>query len=404
MDIFVIDPETWEPIGDPIKYRESTIWTERFQPSGSATITSKNISYMRQKLPIGTLVSHRRTREVFIVETHSIEAVENTKQIKIECNSLTSYINHRVIGNISGESYKGFIHSNVPSMAKILYNSFVNTTNYDMTINPPVASAYKNINDAIPNLVITDSVTVPAGLSNPTIRRYFDPGYIANYINKLLQYIPSGFRIIRPGPNNDGKVITVTTGGSYNTTQTTNITALRMDLYTGTDRSIDQDDVEPVIFDALGKDLQQPSYLFSSGVFKNEAHIVLPTGAIFAYNQQEIDPLGTGLTGTQSALSGLNRRVLFIDGGTPEDGYDTDEWEDYSIDQAEKELEDHKKYSLVDGEVSYFADQKFGVDYFLGDVVTVRGEYGQVAKARVTEFIMNEDKDGERNFPGFTYI
>ena len=57
-----------------------------------------------------------------------------------------------------------------------------------------------------------------------------------------------------------------------------------------------------------------------------------------------------------------------------------------------------------DGEVEPNHSFKYGKDYFLGDIVTVRNEYGMEANARITEVIESFDESGHSIIPTFEYI
>lgn len=387
MDLTVIDSSTWMPTGAPLTHYKSLIWTERYVDTSSFELTTYAVKHTMDKLPLGTLVSLRQSREVMRVESHEITHEGNEVQVlTVRGYSLTSYLDYRVIGEKRGKKYQAMTNSNLASAAVLLYNSFVNPDAFDLTIR--AAAYYKNPKDAIPNVAVTESTgEFATSTQGPGSLRYLNPGTIREPVKNFLLYRPYGLRIVRP-PYSAYK-ISVAQDGVVTYPWTEDITELCFDLYKGIDRSSEQSTNEAVVFDTEIDDLIQPSYLLGVKSVRTEAHICLDTKAVFA---QSSDP------------SGLSRRVIFLDGGEPETGFDQTEWEDHNIAVAEKLLEDYKRVSIVDGEVSPQSKIKFNRDYFLGDLVTVRGRYGALSQARVTEFIRAQDENGETNYPGLSYI
>lgn len=387
MDLTLIDPSSWMPIGAPVTHYRTLIWNERFFEPSSFELTSYAVAKTREALPLGALVSLRQSREIMQVEQHEITLEgEGVETLKVTGQSLTSYLDHRVIGEKRGTKYKANNNSYLASGLLLLYNSFVNSAAWDLTTR--TSAYYKNPKDAIPNSAVTDSTGELAdGTQGLSLQQWLEPGTIKEPVRNFLSYRPYGLRIVRP-PHSAYK-ISITQAGVFSYPWTNNITELCFDVFKGVDRSFEQSVVPAVIFDTDIDDLINPNYMLSVGSLKTEVHICLDTKAIFA---QSSDP------------SGLDRRVIFLDGGAPEDGFDQTEWENYNLGVANGVLDDHKELALVDGEVSPQSKLRFGVDYFLGDVVSVRGQYGAMSTARVTEFIRAKDENGIVSYPGLSYV
>ena len=47
---------------------------------------------------------------------------------------------------------------------------------------------------------------------------------------------------------------------------------------------------------------------------------------------------------------------------------------------------------------------KYGRDFFIGDIVQIRNEFGMEAQARIKEFIRSCDSTGYKEYPTFTLI
>jgi hypothetical protein len=65
---------------------------------------------------------------------------------------------------------------------------------------------------------------------------------------------------------------------------------------------------------------------------------------------------------------------------------------------------DNKFTKVVDGEIVPDIQFKYGVHYYLGDVVELQGNSGIVQNARVTEYIRTQDESGERAYPTVTVL
>lgn len=383
IDLVVVDPVTWLPIGAPLSYYNSLIWTERFLEDSDMVLKTYDVKRTMELLPLMSLVSIRQSKELIIVENHSIETDENDVEfLTVTGRSLTSYLHHRVIGEKRNVKYQAMNSSPLGSGLILLYNSFVNDQAWDLTTG--TSAYYKNPNDAIPNCVITDSTgEIAAGTSGPSEQRWLEPGTIDGPIRNFFREKPYGLRALRP--KNSTNKITVAQNQVISSTFVTNIPQLCIDVFTGVNRSADQTVNPPVIFDTEIDDLINPNYLYSVGGLKTEVHIALNDQAVFA---------------RRSDYSGLGRRVLFLDGGDPEEGFDPSQWDDYNIRVAQALLASRGQMSIVDGAVSPQSKVRYGVDYNLGDLVSVRGRYGLINKARVTEYIRAYDAGtGYTNYP-----
>lgn len=392
MDIFLINKATWRPYDHPLRNYSSLIWTERFAEDSDFELESYDVDYYEEHLPIGTLVSIRGSVEVMIVEEQSIDVDDaDIEVIKIKGKSLTSYLDHRVVGEIRNVKYEtAAAYTNTGTALMLLYNSFVNDQAFDYT--KAAAAYYKNPLDAFFYTVITDSTTTD---TSSAVKRIMTPGPIRPMMDTLLKEGPFGLRMFRPiSPH--GNVITIDASGVITSTPTIDIPQLRFDIYNGLDKSSSQSTYAPLVLDVAQDDLMQPKYVNTQVNYKSEAHIMTDTKSVFAYSDQfpEIE-----------TYSGINRRVRFVDPGQTEDGITATDFENYSIRVAENMLriENYKK-NLIDGAVSPQAKKKFGVDYFLGDILTVRGRYGLTIDARVTEYIRAENYAGESGYPTLEYI
>jgi hypothetical protein len=59
---------------------------------------------------------------------------------------------------------------------------------------------------------------------------------------------------------------------------------------------------------------------------------------------------------------------------------------------------------LIDGEVVISSEFKLGVNYDLGDIVTLQGTHGAYENARIIEYIHTNDATGHKEYPTVTVI
>lgn len=74
------------------------------------------------------------------------------------------------------------------------------------------------------------------------------------------------------------------------------------------------------------------------------------------------------------------------------------------VERGQEKLAETGTVITFDGEVEPNHSFIYGKDYFLGDIVTVRNEYGVEANARITEVIESFDGSGHSIIPTFEYI
>lgn len=399
MDLFVLDSETWKPKGAPFYKYDSLIWTERYFGDSEFELKSLAVDLIIELFEIETLVGIRQSDEVMMVEEMVLDTDDQGREkITIRGRSLSSYIRHRVVGELRSVKYAmPKDYTNLDAGLVLLYNSLVNNTSYDYTKGADVY--FKNPKDAIPNSAITCSTDVNSG---DAATRWITPGPIDGMILDWFSIEPFGFRVLRPTQST--KHISIDASGNVIKTDVPNSEKLCFDVFSGIDRTFSQSDrtfaksvVKPVILDVNYNDLRGPNYLRSVSNLKTEAHIGTDTKALFAYNLQESDP-------PYSEASGLARRVIYLDGGEPEEGSSAAEFEADVIKSAQEELSDYIKVMMVDGSVSPESSVVYGSDYFLGDVVSIRGRYGAISNYRVTEFIRTKEGTAEESYPTLEFV
>lgn len=168
-------------------------------------------------------------------------------------------------------------------------------------------------------------------------------------------------------------------------------------LIAGTDRSVDQDENEPVVFSDDLDNLVSSDYEKDMTGYANVAYI--------AGEGEGSDRVWAGIdiTGGQTGISGLDRRELFADArdlqktSTDSSGNETTltDAEYYAQLQARglEKLKDAQYTESFEGEADWGTYQ-YRVDYDVGDIVTIRNRFGISANIRIVAVEEIEDEDG----------
>jgi hypothetical protein len=162
---------------------------------------------------------------------------------------------------------------------------------------------------------------------------------------------------------------------------------LRFNIYAGSDRTTRQTTYPAIVFSSDLDNLSNETELNSISGFKNVAYVFSQNGSEIVYAD-----------GYSVETIGFNRRVLYVD------ARDVDEpagatLTSILVNKGKDELAKARPLQAFDGEVSQFGAYKYGVDYFLGDLVEVRNSDGVASMMRVTEQIFVSDAEGERSYP-----
>ncbi len=414
----------------------SMIFTERHIEYGDFQLKTYDIANTAALLPEETLISHRETGDVHMVEDHSIDLDElGRPQLVITGRSIDMYIDHRYVeSNYNKRRQMRKAYSAMGAAAVLLYNAFDNNSGKDVTRGDkdgetPELNDYSwNTLDRIPNVCITDSA-----VDDGDVREWFlNEGMLGPQLKEILTKGRMGIRIIRP-MGTSGKVLTVKSAlaerGDIVRTQTDDIQMLRFDLYTGLDRTVNQSTNPRVQFRALHDDLDKIKRLVSKKDYKTIVEIISSVGgADVARNATERD------------FSGLRRRVMAYDAGTPDlppepqkpaelgknatraqreqRQEDMDTWiEKHAIwdnkrdrivadfktaneKAADRELIKARRINMLSGDISPLAPYKFKVDYNLGDKVTLVDDDGFEQTMVVAEYIRTDDDEGDHGYPG----
>jgi hypothetical protein len=367
MDIFKfknpVSPTRMEQ-GEILNGFSSKLWVERYRNSGEFTLVAPSDSGMREKLPIGTFVSHMDTVEVMIVENHEINDNKGSEsEIVITGRGFETFLENRIVGS----------NKNFPISATLTDFTINAAFTWDQAViligNHILATSLLDDNYEIPYVSVLDSVTG----SGDSVARTVARGPLYDALIQLLSIDNLGIKVIRPGPWSP------LSAGSPN---------LALLVHKGVDRTAQ------VIFTVDSGEIESADYLWSNKNLKNAA---LVTGK---WVETVVNP----------AAVGYNRRMMFVNATdideaetAPPSGAVLTTIVNAMQQRGLEALAAQTNVTLTKAEVSKEATKAiFRKDFDVGDLITVSGDYNQVSKMRVSEYVETEDFTGQRGSPTLT--
>lgn len=157
-------------------------------------------------------------------------------------------------------------------------------------------------------------------------------------------------------------------------------------IYTGDDRTTSQTDLPAVIFSPTLDSLMNTKELTTITTAMSGAYVFSPAGF------EPVFPDGVDPT-----ISGFDRRIMYVDGSSVTS--DNPDIPDALIQVGNEALAGARIQQTFDGVVSPDSPYVYGVDYFLGDLVSQQNSDGEAEEMRVTEQIFSQNGDGETSYP-----
>mgnify|MGYP000763628708 FL=1 len=336
---------------------ESLIWTERYSAYGDFEVyTSINDSVL-EILKDDYYLWLKESDQTMIVEDRKIESdAENGNHFTVTGRSLESILERRIIWKqtiLSGNFQNG--------IKKLLDENIINPSDASRKIEG----------------LIFEASTDPA-ITGLTVDVQFTGDNLYDAIKKLCDSKNVGFRIKL---SDDNKFV--------------------FKLYAGADRSYDQFTNPYVIFSPKFENVINTNYL--------ESKKTLKTVTLVAGEGEGADRRTTTVACASGAGTGLNRRELYTDARDVSSTVDNETLTDaeYNAQLSQRGLEnlaENIATKSFEGKVETMRMYRYGEDFFLGDMIQIVNEYGIEGKARVTEFIRSQSKEGLDSYPTFVTV
>jgi len=412
MDVFTISKTphpgetvpSYSSIGSFVPAFKSMIWVERHKGHGSFELKTHNIKETLAALPLMSFIGIQNSRDVMMVETHVVDKdAENKQELTVTGRSLTAFLEHRNVDILPNQSYwlgvedwDSYLWPRHLAASLFLWEFLVNPTSTDATrpgidLDHGIDQAYwRDITQTVPNVAITNSNVWPATANFETSVSVVR-GEVWKQIDDVLSLLPRlGVRVIRPPSYNAYVVDFYRPTASEFPKQTTVIysfseqmSKLRFDVYGGLDRSLDQTDWPPIVFDFNAGVLGPSQYVFSSTNYKT--YIKASNANTSASRLRDLH-----------TWTGWDLRTALIDAG---DLQDIPEDVPKLFKLIHLGLADTAIKKVADVDLLANSSIRYGIDYDLGDVVTVLDEFNQKTNMRITEYTRSSGVDGDREYP-----
>lgn len=343
----------------------SKMWIERYALAGEFRFVAPVSSGLRQKLPIGSFVTHLNTPELMIVETHEISDKQDEESIiTVSGRGFETYLEQRIVG--SNRHFPRVVADT--AQGKYIIPAKNSWDQIVQIINQHLSAGYL-VDDSNALAFITVNAFVNG--SGVKVTRKIDIRDLYSTVLELLAIDTLGIRIIRPG------FWSPLPHGSPN---------MLIRIHKGIDRT------DKIIFSYDSGQIINADYLWSNKNLKTSALVV-----------------GKWLQ-TMVHLPGFTnyeRRMMQVSAQDVDEDYEETEllanW--LKINSALKArgreaLKSQKDVVLTKAEVSKkTVESRYRVDFNVGDLVRVVGDYNESSVMRVSEFVEIEDENGTVAYP-----
>lgn len=366
MELYTLDP-TFH-YNEVIEDFDSWIWTERYSAAGDVTVKVPDSITNRTKLDVGTFLALPTTKEVMLIDTHSIE----NGFLTATGGSLAAFLQQRIVRASWANFFQYYTLTGAPGWIATEVVKQMCIAGGLMASGSAVTGGDKEI---IPNLALG-----ARGPSAANVTIGVEYGTVYDGIKKICDSYDLGFSLF----------LDTVTDTSY---------GLKFKVYQGLDLTSDQSTNPAVIFESAIEALANVKELRSIAGLKNVAYAWAPQ--IKAQNYA----VGTAFSNTAAkTATGFNRRTMMV---LADDINDADLSTTTGMDELQKILDQRAKDALAnnnyvrltDGEIIPQGTYTYGTDYNLGDLIELRAVDNIPQDARVTEYIRTQDATGYKAYP-----
>lgn len=347
---------------------DSLIWTERFNTIGDFQLVTGDVQKFMTLLPEGTRVTLRESNIAMVVETHKIDRKKNSPQkLTITGRSFESILDRRVsIGSVN------FL-TNANSWT---FNGKTPSDACWWMIDQICRAGVVDAADVFPSTMVLFPAPADYNTATGPVKVFDIPRQ--NLLTTALGFLQSS---AQADPSTTPATPAVVEHGIRAVRPSPSGTAISIQIYTGTDRS------GTVYYDATRELLDDGTYLFSKVGSSNVGYGLLQGQSAIMYEGA-------------SNPTGLDRRVTLID-AVGSGIVDLPALKNI----MSSTLSEASETAMFDGNINPdISPYIYGVDYNLGDIVRLVGDYGLDEKARVTEYIRSESNTGYKAYPTLTSL
>lgn len=350
---------------------ESMIWTERWSDIGEFELQLQSTQGNRKLFKTGTRLAITESNRVMTVETaESSSDTDGKRLLKVKGRSLEAMLDDRLaVGTMAG--YTPMTEWMLQGKATDIVRTMFTAICVDGQLHP---------SDVIPFITMGQTLyppdTIPESPEEVIVHQ--KPATLYKAMKDVADIYDFGFRLYRNG----------------------DASQLFFNVFTGSDRTLQQDSLTPVVFSQELQNLMNTTEFNTIEKTKNVAYVlwehpdthVMYREVVYA---PEVDP---------SNMTGFDRRVTYVSGEIQDDDKGDDALISAAlIRQGLDELAKNRAFTGFDGEISQYAQYKYDKDYFLGDMVVMQDTNGLRNNMRVTEQIFVSDHEGDRSYPTLSF-
>ncbi|HMS83608.1 MAG TPA: hypothetical protein PKD12_08160 [Nitrospira sp.] len=369
MDLYTLDSSFRKK--DVIDEFVSAIWTERFLDAGDLVLSVDATQENRTKLAEGTFVALVGTDQVMLIESQDVQ----NNILKVTGNTLDAFLNSRVVIDSSTLDNAEYAYTMTPgALMEYLIDNFAA---HGGPLGAPLGISNWGY-QAIPWLF---TGLVAAGTAQTfSVKR----GPLFDAIKEIGNASKTGWKLV---PIN-------VTDASY---------TLDFSSYVGRNLCSDQSTYPLVRFSPSLDSLADVKELRSMAGYKTICWAISP-----GFDAASSLAGGSQYTGQALAYpgalyeNGFSRRSMLVeirDITAANVGNSFATYKSVMDGYARDALANNNYTKVVDGEVVPQSEFKYGVDYFLGDLLELQDQYDFIQKATVTEYIRTQDASGYREYP-----
>lgn len=385
MEIFILDSLLREiDIADEYEYI-SFIWTERFAEKGDFELVTLSTPSNRNKFVEDTMLMIRDSKRIMRVRSIEEKVDEELgATLTIKGDELVAILEQRVSASKDAGTHAGMLLATtyftgitpLTLISDLVWRMCIPTSGY--AISPGDVIPFLNDNHATPGSLYPVSNIPEPSPGGITWGQKLASVYSA--VTDVCKAYDVGFRMYKD-PNSS---------------------KLYFEGYTGLDKTTNQTDFPPVVFSSDMENLANTTeYKDNLGQY----NVII---VVYTYKNEVEDDLPEELTLTGVAS---DPELAFSSGGfdqkskillvsqLPDGMTDPYDIAAYLAQLAEEELTRSHPIDVYDGEVDEFNGFVYEKDYFLGDLVEVRGDNGGLAFMRVEEQIFKYDSNGRSSYP-----
>jgi hypothetical protein len=382
-----------------IEKYSSAIWTERYSKPGDFEIVFSDAQYRAMGSPgENDFIGRKGTVEVGVIE----KTIFRDNKVTCKGPLLGDMLRHRwyILRGTSDANSSGKTRTDTPErmMAFMLY----------YYVGPGLEDFYPSVD--IADVLLEVMPNLKTGYNDTLGSGYIYPSVTENIVEHQIS-LPKNFRDIIVElfePKGVGWRMYPIPDGTSNY-------ELRWQAYRGVDRSIDQSAVTPIVFTQGNNTLKNAEEIHSIENLITACHTYAPKLRPANYGYDASYAVGYATSNVFGGSHTMFKRKTYIatfDDMTPEDYHWYTSASSNGIIKAREVLMQRAKdiiannnfVRLIDGEVVISSEFKLGVNYDLGDIVTLQGTHGAYENARIIEYIHTHDATGHKEYPTVTVI